>query len=848
MPLEKYREKRDFKITPEPPGRIKQPRKSSPGPLAFVVHKHRASHLHWDLRLELDGVLKSWAVPKKPTVDSDEKRLAMMVEDHPLDYGGFEGIIPKGNYGAGTVMIWDKGTYHAAHREGRAESEQELRQGLEKGHISIVLNGSRLKGEFALVKIKKSADNSWLMIKKHDSFSGPDTGGPGDDDRSAETGRTMDEIAAGKIEAHKGIAAPRNIDLHNAPKAEMPAETKPMLATLVEEPFDRPGWLFEVKWDGYRALALLHGGVVRLISRNGKSLNQRFPPLAESLRQLPFNAIFDGEVVIVDENGRSDFQLLQNYMRTGEGTLVYYVFDILHFRGHDLTGLPLRRRKAVLSQVLPANPPLPHIRLSEHIEEHGRSLFEAAAHNNLEGIVAKDGASPYRPGIRSREWLKIKTAMRQEAVIGGFTAPRGGRKFLGALLLGVYENGELVYIGHTGGGFTNEGLREMLARMDPFKVDKSPFKTPPKGHTEVTWIRPELVCEVRFTEWTSDGRLRHPIFLGLREDRDPREVRRELPKPAGEVLPRGKFRIAANEKKVVEINGRRLELTNLDKVFWPEEGYTKGDLIDYYRAVAPVILPHLKDRPQSLRRSPNGIEGESFFQKDVGDIVPDWVKTVEVRSESEEKEIRYMLCQDEAALVWMANLGCIEINPWNSRYQNPDNPDYVVLDLDPLDIDFRYVVEAALATREILDQAGAKGYCKTSGATGLHIYIPVQAKYSTEQVQQFAHLINMLVHARIPKTTSLERMPAKRSRKVYLDFLQNRRGQTMAAAYCIRPRRGATVSAPLGWDEVGESLDPAMFHIRNMPQRVREKGDLWKPVIGKGIDMEKCLERLSSIG
>ena len=324
-------------------------------------------------------------------------------------------------------------------------------------------------------------------------------------------------------------------------------------------------------------------------------------------------------------------------------------------------------------------------------------------------------------------------------------------------------------------------------------------------------------------------------------------MRREEPGQAAELIPKSRFHISGGQKKIVEISGRRLELTNLEKIFWPDEGYTKGDLIDYYRSVAPVILPHLKDRPQSLRRSPNGIEGEDFFQKDVGEGVPGWLQTVNMRSESEEKDITFMLCQDEATLVFMANWGCIEINPWNARYRRPDNPDYIVLDLDPLGIDFKYVVEAALATREILDKAGARGYCKTSGATGLHIYIPVNGKYSTEQVQQFAQLINTFVHARIPKTTSLERMPARRPNKVYLDFLQNRRGQTMASAYCVRPRKGATVSAPLEWVEVNESLDPANFHIRNMADRIREKGDLWKPVIGRGINMEKCLERLSRL-
>ena len=493
------------------------------------------------------------------------------------------------------------------------------------------------------------------------------------------------------------------------------------------------------------------------------------------------------------------------------------------------------------------DPPLPNIRVSEHMEEKGTLLFQAAAENNLEGIIAKDGASPYRSGTRSREWLKVKTAMRQEAVIGGFTEPRGGRKFFGSLLLGVYDNGEFIYIGHSGGGFTDEALRDMRARMDPLRTTVSPFKVSPKGHSGVTWVRPELVCEVRFTEWTAEGLLRHPVFVGLREDKDPREVRREEPGQAAEVIPKSRFHLAGGQKKIVEISGRRLELTNLDKVFWPDEGYTKGDLIDYYRSVAPVILPHLRDRPQSLRRSPNGIEGEDFFQKDVGEGVPGWLQTVNMRSESEEKDITFMLCQDEATLVFMANWGCIEINPWNSRYRRPDNPDYIVLDLDPLGIDFKYVVEAALATREILDKAGARGYCKTSGATGLHIYIPVNGKYSTEQVQQFAQLINTFVHARIAKTTSLERMPARRPNKVYLDFLQNRRSATVVPPYAVRPLPGAPVSMPLDWDELDLELLPGRFTIATAPRRLSASGDLFRAALSDRQDLGEAIGRIEEM-
>ena len=467
-----------------------------------MVHKHRASHLHFDLRLELNGVLKSWAVPKGPTLDPDEKRLSMMVEDHPFDYGTFEGIIPEGNYGAGSVMIWDQGTYHALHSEGRKESEKELNQGLEKGHISFILNGRKLKGEFALVRLKHPApgshskDNSWLLIKKHDEFAGRTE--ISDRDRSAASGRTMEQIAAEAGEhpeagnvwvsdrpaAKKKAARPaaarpepvsERVDIRDAPVSEMPREIRPMLATLVKEAFDRPGWLFEIKWDGYRGIAEIDHKDVRFYSRNLLPLDRRFPEIVETLRGLPFKAVLDGEVVILDDEGRADFQLLQNYLRTGRGSLFYYVFDILYLEDRSLCSLPLRRRKYILEQILPE---LPNVRYSDHIEEKGLSFFDVISRRGIEGVVAKDGSSPYRPGVRGKEWLKIKTHLQQEAVIGGFTAPRGGRKHLGSLVLGLYEGNDFVYIGHSGGGLTNKELAEIRATAEPARSQELALQDP----------------------------------------------------------------------------------------------------------------------------------------------------------------------------------------------------------------------------------------------------------------------------------------------------------------------------------------------------------------------------------
>ena len=841
MKLTEYRAKRDFKKTPEPSG---QEGAVPEEPLRFVVHKHHATRLHWDLRLELDGVLKSWAVPKGPSLDPEEKKLAVMVEDHPIDYQFFEGVIPEGNYGAGAVMIWDRGTYHAVGCPDRASSEEALRSGLAKGHISFVLAGQRLKGEFALVKLKKAQENSWLLLKKKDAESKPG-GRLSGTDTSVASGRTMDEINRGKPDLS-------GVDLSGATSAPMPLHVKPMLATPVEAPFDRPGWLFEVKWDGYRALGEVSEGKARLYSRNDKTLNEQFPAIAQSLATLPFDALFDGEIVVVDGSGRADFQLLQDYLQSARGNLAYYIFDLLYFEGFDLRRLPLVRRKGILRQVLPA---LPYVAFSEHVEAEGSALFEAAKENNVEGVMAKDAMSPYRSGERGRDWLKIKTHRQQEAVIGGFTRPKGGRKGFGALILGVYEKGRLVYIGHTGGGFTDEQLASILMRLEPLAREGSPFDKTPKTNTDVTWVEPTLVCEVRFSEWTNEGLMRQPVFLGMREDIDPREVRREEAekapqKPAEEKRPAGPearshpSSRAGRSGNIAFINDAKVEVTNPEKVFWPEEGYTKGDVIDYYRRMAPFILPYLKDRPESLHRHPDGISGEAFFQKNIEHQVPGWVKTVTIRSDSENKDTRYLVCQDEASLVYMANLGCIEINPWHSRVGSLDSPDFMVLDLDPLDVVFQDVVETALATREVLSEIGARGTCKTSGGRGLHIYVPLGGAYSYEQSTQFARLVNLAVHARLPRITSIERKPEKRPGKVYLDYLQNRHGQTLVAPYSLRPRKGAPVSTPLEWKEVNERLNPLHFTIRTVPERVRKLGDLWKDVLGPGIDMAQCLARL----
>ncbi|MCL5292469.1 MAG: DNA ligase D [Actinobacteria bacterium] len=837
MSLKEYREKRRFKLTPEPIGGEER----EEGPLRFVVQKHKASHLHYDFRLELGGVLKSWAVPKGPSLNPKDKHLAIMVEDHPIEYRTFEGVIPEGNYGAGAVMVWDEGRYRALKIADRPESEDAIAQELSKGHISFILEGKKLKGGFALVKLRRGGENAWLLVKKSDEFA------TGEDvtkrDRSALSNRTMDEIAesALKPEGYSVAVKGGELDLGGVPKSPMPRNVRPMLATLVEDIFDRRGWVFELKWDGFRAIAEVERGQVYLYSRNLQPFNERFPDVVDSLKELGDEAVLDGEIVVLDEKGKPRFQLLQNYHRTRRGRLIYYIFDLLYLDGHDLRGLPLRRRKDLLRQILPDRP---HIKLSDHIEEKGIAFFKEVSQQNLEGVLAKDGGSPYREGVRGREWLKVKTLLRQEAVIGGFTEPRGSRKHLGALVLGVYEGGELIYVGHAGGGFDDKGLAEMRSTLDPLVQETSPFKKRPKTNAPVHWVRPTLVCEVKFREWTKDDIMRQPIFLGLREDKGAEEVRRERPSPGGAVFgpePPGREKRGDED---IRIDGR-LKLTNLNKVFWPKERYTKRDLVNYYREIAPFILPYLRDRPEVLNRHPDGIEGEHFFQKDVAGLPPpDWTETVNIRSETEDKEITYLLCQNEATLVYLANLGCIEINPWSSRLESLDSPDFLLLDLDPLDIEFEHVVEAALAVGEVLEEAGAVSCCKTSGATGLHIYVPLGAKYTYEQARRFAEIVAFLAHRKLPERTSLERLPARRRRKVYLDYLQNIYGKTLAAPYSVRPMPGATVSTPLKWDEVKPGLDPAAFTIRTTIDRFRVEGDIFSTVLGPGVDLGRCLGRL----
>ncbi|MEJ7740582.1 MAG: DNA ligase D [Chitinophagaceae bacterium] len=913
MSLSEYIKKRSFSSTPEPTG--KKP-SGSGDVLLFVIQKHDASHLHYDFRLEMKGTLKSWAVPKGPSMNPDDKRLAMLVEDHPFDYKDFEGTIPKGNYGAGTVIIWDQGTYEPAEAaKTKAEREKILLKGFFSGSLRIKMKGEKCKGEFALVRSKNGEENAWLLIKKTDEYSIKTD--ITIKNKSVVSGKTVEQVAAdkqsktwisnrssdGKLKPGETIQksaasrtkkTPSSTQDHETVtgsfdfaavtktllkpyskknKSALPLGLKPMLATLIDEPFDDPEWIFEVKWDGYRTLAFLNKGEVELRSRNNNSFNEKFYPVYNALKLWPVDAVVDGEIIVLNDNGLSRFSDLQAWQSEADGELVFYVFDIVWLAGINLSDLPLTERRKMLAKLLPEEG---IIRMSENFEASGSEFFEVAQQLGLEGIIAKKADSVYTPDNRTRFWLKIKTEQRHEAIIAGYTLNEDSRKKFSALILGVYENDDLKFIGQAGTGFTDSMQKEILERLRPLEIKACPFSTvpvinkptrfrrnPPKA--DVTWVKPELVCEVRYQELTSEGIMRHASFQGLREDKQPKEIIKEepvaLPDLAEEIdKPKGKkektpakeslrktFLHPKEETQTRQINGRELQFTNLGKLYWPEEKISKRDMLNYYYQVAPYMLPYMKDRPQSLNRHPNGINGESFYQKNVAGKVDEWITTHAYENTTREGNKTFFVCTDEASLLYIAKLGCIEMNPWHSRISAPDNPDWCVIDLDPDTNPFEQVIEAARVVHKILQAIDVPSYPKTSGSTGIHIYIPLGAKYDYEQSKQLAELIVHFAHQELGGFSSLERNPAKRKGKIYLDFLQNRAIQTIAAPYSLRPKPGATASAPLRWEEVKKGLRMTEFTIFTMLDRIKNEGDLFKGVLGKGIDLEKVLKKISTV-
>jgi bifunctional non-homologous end joining protein LigD len=829
MTLLDYFKKRDFKKTTEP-----KSGKNDTKTLSFVVQRHHASHLHYDFRLELDGVLKSWAVPKGPSMNPEDKRLAMMVEDHPYDYRKFEGIIPNGNYGAGVVLIWDKGTYTSL-ADDRKDDVKTLREGLKSGNLKFRLDGDILKGEFALVKLHSKEENSWLLIKHKDKF--------------AETSFNSEDFVPDKIKAMKNNKEGDATDLPSvkeiraekkSPKItedadDEPEEGKPyqpMMAKLEAKVFDNDDWIYERKLDGYRAIGYT-GNNAKLISRNDIDFSNDYQKIVEVLKSIPQKAILDGELVIEDKNGKSSFQYIQHYDGdTKDLKLKYYVFDLLNLDGHDLRDMELIKRKQLLKSFL-ATVDLPDIIYNDHVLGNGVAFFNKAKKEGWEGIIGKDGQSYYNSGKRTDTWLKFKLQNSQEAIICGYTAPAGSRKYFGSLILGIKPGDKIQYIGNCGTGFNDISIKELYAKLQPLEVNKKPFDEKIARKSKIYWVEPKLVCEVWYSEWTADKHLRHPVFKGLREDKRSEKVVMETPDTQ---LP---------DEEVLTYGRNKLKMTHLNKVFWKEEGITKGQLINYYKVMADWIIPYLKDKPISMRRQPNGIADPGFFQKDTDTAhLPDFIKTAPLYSESNDKNIHYIIGNDAATLMYMVNLGCIEINPWLSSYKKPENPDYVVIDLDPHDVPFSQAVEAALKTKEIFDRMKLDVFIKTSGSKGLHIYCYLGARYDYDFVKMFAEYVANLIHQELPDTTSVERSPAKRKNRIYIDFLQNRRGQTIACPYSVRPKPGATVSTPLHWHEVTDELKLSDYTIFNTLARVKKIDDPWKDLTKSKADLKKVLELL----
>ena len=907
MGLIEYAKKRDFKKTAEP----KAGKSKDKDHLIFVVQKHDASRLHYDFRLEMDGVLKSWAIPKGPSLDPKVKHLAMMVEDHPFDYLNFEGIIPKGEYGGGTVIVWDEGTYEPIEPiKGKKAQEKHLLKQLASGQLKIRLHGEKLNGEFAMVKTHGMGENGWLMIKHKDDYATSDD--ITKKDKSVLSGKTLDQMAktSEKVWQHgheedvvpdeelaEEVAAdePVEVDVQKllkaAPKSKVPANIKPMKATLVDEPFDEAGWLFEVKWDGYRAIANTRQDEVSLISRNNLPF-EKYYPINDALKKWGMNAVLDGELLVLNEKGISDFSAMQNWRSEADGNLVFYIFDILWYEGKNLMGLPLIERQAILKDILPTDND--HIRQSKVFEANGIEFFAAAERMGLEGIIAKKADSVYTSDLRSKEWLKVKVQRRQEVVIAGFTKNEGTGKSFSALVLGVYDaKGDLQFVGKVGTGFSDKLQKEMMAQFTPLISKKSPFDyevdvdkptrfRPKRMGAKPTWLKPELVCEVAFAEVTDDGVFRQASFKGMRADKKAKDVILETPADTDETVAKAesvtenqaeatsKLKVKSQSKhselklepvkntdrktllnptddtQTKKVCGHELKFNHVTKLYWPEDKVTKGNMLNYYYKVGEYMMPYLKDRPMSLNRFPGGIHGQSFYQKNVTDKAPEWAKTFDHVTD-EGKVTKYLVATDEASLLWMNSLGCIEINPWFSRADSPDNPDYCVIDLDPDKHTYDQVVQAALEVKKVLDAIDVPSYPKTSGSTGMHIYIPLGGKYSYQQSQIFANIIVKHVYEQLPDFTSLERSIAARNGKMYLDFLQNRPGATIAGPYSLRPKPGATVSMPLSWDEVRPGLTIQDFNIHNALDRLKETGDLFHGVLGEGIDLAKTIKKAQSI-
>jgi bifunctional non-homologous end joining protein LigD len=853
--LDLYRDKRDAAVTPEPMASV--PGGGSPGARAgrlYVVHEHDATRLHYDLRLEIDGVLVSWAIPHGPSMNPEEKRLAVKVEAHPLEYVNFEAVIPKGNYGAGPMICWDRGQFRPL---------VDPAQGILDGEIKFELWGYKLRGAFTLVHTGKNrrgrnsgpGSNDWLLIKKRDEPAETFlAGGEPLSMASVLSGLTVGELEAGAPRAKAMLAEVATL---TPPRRKVDlASFEPMLCHVADKPFSSPDWLFELKYDGYRLVAEGGAGHSRLRYRSGQDPTDRFPEVAAALRALPIpGLVLDGELVALDAQGRPDFQRLaaraqllrasEIQRATGLSPVTFIVFDLIAADGYDLRGLPLLLRKSLLSRFCPTLGPL---RYGDHVVAQGEALLEQVVKLGLEGVVAKRAASLYR-ATRSRDWLKIKTDPEADFAVCGYTPPKGGRTGLGALHLCVRVEDQWMWAGKVGSGFDDKQLAELRQELQG-KPAWQPSFPRPEGSGDARWIAPELVVQVRYREWPQGHAIRFPVFVRLRRDKAaqdcamPRrytgERDRELPDEAT---------LAPMQ---VDTQVRELRLSNPKKVFWPAEGtdlaITKGDLIAYYRAIAPWLLPYLIDRPTVLTRFPDGITGESFYQKDMPDWTPPWLRTAALWSEHSQREVHYVLIDDADGLAFIANLGSIPVHVWASRIADLQRPDWTIIDLDPKNAPREHVVPLALAIHELCESLGLPNYVKTSGQTGLHVLIPLGGQCTYDQARTLALLLARIIEHRHPTMATTLRNPEKRGGKVYLDWGQNAHGQLLVAPFSVRPMPGAPVSMPLTWDEVVPSLDARQFHLRNALERMETRGfDPVRPVLSERPDLAAVLGRLDGL-
>jgi len=920
--LAEYRHKRDFSRTREPSGE-KEAAPPRGGRLRFVIQKHAASHLHFDLRLELDGVMKSWAVPKGPSLDPSVKRLAMQVEDHPIDYNTFEGTIPKGEYGGGTVMLWDRGTYSSDVVASPDEEDSAIREGLRRGDLKITFHGERLHGSFALVRMKFSRDSSssakpqWLLIKHRDEFA-TDDDVVAENMTSVDTGRTMEEIASGKRRVWHSNRQPKGKTTEadtatasaaarrrssrttssTSKSAHLPSDSatlEPMYASIGSE-VPGEGWTFEPKYDGIRVLAYATPDDVKLITRNGKDKAKQFPEVVSSLKKLSSQArrsvVLDGEIVALIDGEPARFQELQSRMHVKVEHIIerhssttpaaLILFDILMDGDEILLREPWSERRARLIKRVGSRI-TPQLRITDSVEGNGKQMLAEARREGWEGVIAKRTDSRYEPGNRSRDWLKLKIEFRQEFVVGGYTEPRNSREHIGAILLGYFDKDRFIYVGHTGGGFSRQGLQEMYKKLKPLERKTSPFVESPKTNEKAHWVDPKIVVEVKFSEWTAGRRLRQPIFLGVRDDKDAREVGVEQPsvqkketsspevarkaervtvqarsrakkeQPAGSRsstaarrTPKAKHDAKSLIDQLTEIEkkrgdgsldlggGKTLKVSNLDKVFFPKEKFTKGDVMRYYVRIADYILPTMRDRPLVLKRFPNGIDSESFYQQKASETTPPEIRVEEIVTDGGERQPR-IIGGDLITLLYTIQLGAISVDPWHSHLPDLEYADYTIIDLDPGPrANFGRVIQVARWAKEVIDSFGLNAAIKTSGSSGLHIYLPLPPRTPNDAATLVAQLIATKVADAHPKEATIERfVKARGAATVYVDYLQNIQGKTVAGPYCVRAKAGATVSTPLKWSELTDDLDPRDFDLANAPARFKKIGDIWAEAMKK---------------